>query len=591
MINESGIIGSGDGYGVQAKAAYSDPIQDYGIDVSWFAGYINNLACEWRKCRTEKDQRAGFTFRVLNRQTVDKAMHHIVEPPYRHREGAAFTFLDKWALNVRNYLMPPKSKWLVVDTELKDAKAHAEALREKVWEKLEGNEGTFRDTVRSWVFRSSGTFGGVVRVSYEEYYNQKKLINDWRPCFEYYDFDEFLLDPDQGAEGPIIFSKRYTKAEMRRLSEELKDEEGNVIRGPVFDPGAVEKLLANGNREAPTESYAKERRGREPGGDSVVFDCLEFVGTPEHPDQDLPDNQIITVCGSVVLRATDSPRQKKMWALLGWRDSLSKDPYPESIGEALAEIETEINRAKTLAASGMVQQIAGVWKFNTSRADDVKKYGRFFSMVPGRAVPDIFDPVSFKLDYSPVQMIEQSAIKRMKEMIGISDAALAGAPTPGVTATESANKAQGAATGNESDATHYLGPLKYILSCVVDLYIEEMVDEFEVTLEDGQVVQMNKEIGEALMATVNINTESMGQVAPWQMAQIQTLRTMQSANQAEVDAYLADTLGVPEAWKERIFAPPPQMMSPPGAPGAGPAVDPFPMNPDGTPMLQAVQSA
>lgn len=566
----------------------------------WFGSFVTT---EWKtqdSLRQDKVDQQSFAYRVMKGMDCQEAGHNEVAPEHRHKEMLMARLFTVWPGSVTGRIFPDGSRWLSVESPVPDDLGQEElaAAGESIfWSKLMEDGENFGDEATQIVYESGYGFGCIVRVSPDYVVDPDTGKSSLKICRRTYPFKDFVLDkncPDW-RKSFVILRHRYSREQILALSEPVYSEDGEMVRGPVFDKEQVRLMLernaegytADGN---PTLSSDRtERDGSSSGANRDYFDCLEYLGPMTKDGKVVDKNMMVTVCNGICLRAKGMEGGRK-WVLFGSIWGSLDDPYPESKGFHIASLENKINLYETAAAFAQMVSVFGVQTFDTNRADVVAQWGKSYTLAPGRQVPDIFKMLEYKADTSTIQRIKQDNTKSALEYMGVSNQALAGLPQSNVTATESAGVQQGAESRIGYDARHYSGPFNELMQIMWRCLLDNMEEE-EAVMEDGRVIPVEGEWFRDFKGTLSILSIGNSNAAGIKAQQLQAaMPFLQAAGQAGLvdmrEAYklfFDRAIGLPRVVIKKLM-PEPQPMEQ----MAEPPVDEFPMNPDGTPMLQVV---
>lgn len=478
------------------------------------------------KARAAKMERAARVLKVRQGKPQDEAGHDDVEDAYRWQERLLPRLLPTWAGLVRGLLLPPRTRWLELRSDDPEMKIMADAVSELFWSLLMENGRHFPDELENIILESGAGFGLVGRVSFESCVDPVTGQAKETPALDLYDFDDFVLDAAarDWRESFLVVRHRYSRRQLLSLSRPLHDEAGNLVRGAVFDAQAVEEAMSRVMQETASASALGEVKNsvrcQEPC-ETEWFTAYEFLGSAPHPELELPDNQLITSLNGVCLRATDNPYPFRTWVLFGSRRGAAADIYPESIGEELADIEIRINRAKTATSFARYVKASGVLTFDPARGEEVRKFSRHLGIRPGALIPNVgLSMLPYNPDLRDVENERLQLLQVAEELIGVSRAALAGLPAPGVTATASQGAQQGAATRNNNDALHYTGPTVELLSIMLQVLLADMEQEKIVRLENGAPVRLTPDLLRRMKLEVRLSSIGSSSIAPYQQQMV-----------------------------------------------------------------------
>lgn len=550
------------------------------------------------QARADKDKRAARIHKVMACRPLDEAGHSKVNDAYRWFEGCTRTNMETWAGLVAGAICPPRTDWMEMEADHRDDHSQriAEAMKEIVWRMLMEGGHRFPDMLKQWIHDSGAEFGNVVMPSLERYYNFTARQWDQRPVFDVYRQDDYVLDASakDWRKSALGLRIQYCKRDLLDLARPYDGPHGR--RAPVFDMDRVQQIIAQGGGDDEnTQELAQVKAElRAEQNDGEWFTGYQYIGYVKHEEADRAGVDypvIITSVNGVRVQAIPKPRDYRTWVLMGGANGLAGDVYPECKAEFLAMLETKINLGKTMSTYLRSMKTAGVWTYKTDKPALVKKHGRRFNPGPGAVVPDIFEQMKITGDLSDVENERLQLLKMAQEYIGVSEAAKAGLPAPGTTATAAMGAQQGGATRNSQDAEHYTGAVVELLTILVHLICEEVAEKQFITADDGELIEVRPEDLRAFKGSVRINSLGTSSLAPWQQQTVftalQNWSTIPGYDPIEGGKLVGNVLGLSEHMYRQVVKPvQPAPMAPP-PPGAAPPGDVVAAEP----VSQAMQAA
>lgn len=543
--------------------------------------------------RDEKAQRHAFSWAVYRGEPRAEAGHFEVAEIHQYKD-----LITRQALSVAGGLitvrnLPDEARSFSVlpdnpddETDVIKAEVVEAAFRDK-------SKDLLSDLIQYTIDSMVG-FGGVCIVGVDSEYDDDGQGE--RVCFKrrWLDFGDFVLDrgAPKASMSPLGRRIRYSRSQLMELSEPVEIEGGELEREAVFDREAVEMLFRD-NEEGVMQagnSYMENVKDEADNGSGDTnskdwYDCFEYVGDVVKDGKVLAKKQIITSCAGICLRAGDDPDQECSWVLFGSEDGQLGDPYPESKGYLVAMKETNTNLYGTWMAHARATETFGMLTFDATKAAFVEKWGDSYHLGPRKQVPDIFEKFDYTADSSSFKEIREENNRTVLQLVGISDAALVGAPVPNVSATAAAGYQAMAETRISLDAKHYYPIFEKLLQIHYRLLLENW-DVEVVTLENGKRYMITKEDlgdfkGQMVLTTAGNVSPSPVKLQNWERARpvFEAAKASGMLNELEYLKASAETYGFDQSMINKLIReppPPPAPAMPQGGQGpmmAGPPVD------------------
>lgn len=494
------------------------------VDTDWCANYVSQF---WRTCETApafaaKLAKAVSIYKIYNGRNVDGDGHQAF--PRLYKDPLLRKLSGVWASMVKKNLFPPKSPWLEItgaDGERTDEHEAVAMLMRRKLGRI-GFEGQIRN-----IIRDAALFYGVVTVTgYGPRWDgtEGKVVEG--PFLTAYNLHDFVLDTSAPARTGVTPNLAYrftlTREELREMAS------GD---NPVYDREAVEAVIDANEREGVSDNALKlaidgEKDGNKTG-DEKPFTIIEFRGRPQHPSEDMPHDTVITVCGDTCLRA--HANRLPITEVTVWHCGAGPEQgyMGENIGEILAEHNRNLNFLGSLLL--FIAQVKATPTLTLDVADDdasittFLKYAELVKVGINSVVPNPggLRTLDINADPSELRMMMEREQKEARELIGVSDAALAALPSPSTSATAFNLTSQAGQTRSFDDAEHFNQFVEEVVQKMLVLLQHSMVEPERVVLpggtqDDPREVMVTREMLAGITLTADIRNMAVSSTTGYQ---------------------------------------------------------------------------